>query len=197
MSRSTAIIPLATLALLAVITVWLAALSGDSTRRSDTRNGAPDVVVEQFTARRLDDRGEVRFSLRAARLAHFGEDDSSELQQAEAIAYSAGGKYPPVNARAPMGRLVRPVGGEDLVLLSGEVRVQSDASARLPALQLTTPSLSIWPDRGQARADQGVKVVAGRDVMTAQSMELDANVRKMLLKDVSATLALVKPARSQ
>lgn len=186
--RFSILTPLVALALLAAMTFWLAqGLAPGKSRGADTLEHVPDVMVENFSARKLNIDGDVQFAVQAARLTHFADDDSSALSDIRVTAFHP--QRPPISANAPKGGLVRLASGEDEVRLTGGVTVESKAFGRVPALCLSTPSMIIYPDRGLAKSDTGVKLTSGQGEARAKSIDMDANSRRLSMTDFSATLS--------
>ncbi len=133
--------------------------------------------MENFTAQALGETGEVQYTVKAARLAHFPDDDSSAM---ETVVFTALHRnLPPVVAIAPRGRLTA---GVDEVIMEGGVLVTSERSEKYPPLKLSTPSLNIFPDKSLLRASEGVHVDGATNQLTAKKMELNSLTRRVLLE---------------
>ena len=176
--RSLPALPLAVLIILAALTYWLnqfvqlSAARGDGNKRHD-----PDLIVESFTAQALGETGELQYTVKAAKLAHFPDDDSSAM---ETVVFTAlHPSLPPVVAIAPRGRLRA---GVDEVIMEGGVLVTSERSEKYPPLKLATPSINIFPEKNLVRASEGVRVDSPTSQLTAKKMELNSLTRRVLLE---------------
>jgi len=80
MIRPTGWLPLAALALLVALTVWLNQLIQAPAARPDgsTRHD-PDLIVEYFDAQKLAENGTVQYTLAAKKMVHYPDDDSALL----------------------------------------------------------------------------------------------------------------------
>ena len=176
--RSLPALPLAVLIILAALTYWLnqfvqlSAARGDGNKRHD-----PDLIVESFTAQALGETGELQYTVKAAKLAHFPDDDSSAM---ETVVFTAlHPSLPPVVAIAPRGRLRA---GVDEVIMEGGVLVTSERSEKYPPLKLATPSINIFPEKNLVLASEGVRVDSPTSQLTAKKMELNSLTRRVLLE---------------
>lgn len=176
--RSLPFLPLAVLVILAALTFWLNQFVQLSTGRADgNKRHDPDLIVENFTAQALGETGEVQYTVKAARLAHFPDDDSSTM---ETVVFTAlHPNLPPVVAIAPRGRLVA---GATEVIMEGGVLVTSEKSEKLPPLKLAAPSINIFPDKNLVRASEGVRVDGPTSQLTAKKMELNSLTRRVVLE---------------
>lgn len=181
--RSLPTLPLAVLALLAALTFWLNQFVQVPDARADgSKRHDPDLVVENFTAQALGATGEVQYTVKAAKMSHFPDDDSSLL---ETVVFTAlHPDLPPIIAQAPRGRLVA---GADEVIMEGGVLVTSEKTEKYEALKLTTPVLNVFPEKNLARSTVGVRLDSASGQLTASKMELNSLTRSYRLERVRAT----------
>ena len=142
----------------------------------------PDLVVESFTAKALNLAGEVQYTVKADRMLHFPDDDSSLL---EAVVFTAlNPDRPPIVAKAPRGRLLA---GGDEVIMEGGVVVTSEQTEKYQPLRLSTPALNLFPDRNLARSTDGVRLDSPTGQLTANKLELNSLTRQIRLEHGRAT----------
>ena len=152
-------------------------MRNDGNKRHD-----PDLVVENFTAQALGPTGEVQYTVKATKMSHFPDDDSSLL---ETVIFTAlHPNLPPIVAVAPRGRLVA---GADEVIMEGGVLVTSEKTEKHAPLKLTTPALSIFPEKNIARATEGVQLESPTGKISANRMELNSLTRRVRLEQGRAT----------
>ena len=182
-ARSLPALPLAVLVSLVALTFWLNQFVKVPGARADgNKRHDPDLMVENFTAQSLGPTGEVQYTVRAAKMSHFPDDDSSLL---ETVVFTAlHPALPPVVAQAPRGRLLA---GADEVIMEGGVLVTSEKSEKYQPLTLTTPSLTIFPEKNLARSSDGVRLDSPTGMLTANKMELNSLTRRILLERGRAT----------
>lgn len=131
-------IALALLAL-AVLSWWLPMrLAGNGPAPDTEARHEPDYIIENFTAIAMDAIGWRKHELRAARLEHFPDDDTVELDKPYLIQYVPDG--PPTHTRADHGTAT-PDGKE--ILMQGNVRVTRGSGAGQPAGEVTTQEMRV------------------------------------------------------
>ncbi|HUP96617.1 MAG TPA: LPS export ABC transporter periplasmic protein LptC [Usitatibacter sp.] len=187
MVRPTSWLPLAVLALLVGLTLWLNALVQPTGRADGTLRHDPDVIVENFNARKLDENGRVLYTLAARKMVHYPDDDSAILESVTLEAFEP--RQPKMTVTADLGRLEQ---GGDRVWIESNVVVVREADARNERAQLNTDKLLVLPDVGVARTDSEVVLQSASTHAVAQGMELDNRARTMKLDQVRATY---KPRR--
>ena len=176
-------LPFSVLLTLVALTFWLNQfVQAPSARASGNTRHDPDLVVENFTAQALGITGEVQYTVKAAKMLHFPDDDSSLLETVVFTALQAA--MPPVVAQAPRGRLVA---GADEVIMEGGVIVTSEKTDKYQPFKLSTPVLNIFPDKNLARSTEGVQVEIPGGQLTARKMEFNSLTRRMVLERGLAT----------
>ena len=188
MFRPTSWLPLAVLALLVGLTLWLNALVQAPAARADgSLRHDPDLMVEKFSARKLDETGRVLYTLAARKMVHYPDDDSALLESVTVEAFEP--RQPKLTATADHGRLEQ---GGDRVLIEGNVLVVREADAKNEQARLTTDKLLVLPDAGIARTESDVVLESASGRAHAKGMELDNRARTVRLDQVRATY---KPKR--
>jgi lipopolysaccharide export system protein LptC len=181
-------LPLAALALLVGLTLWLNQLvqpqgaRGDGSKRHD-----PDLMVENFNARKLDEAGLVRYTLVARKMVHYPDDDSALLEAVRLEAFEP--RQPKMTITADHGRLEQ---GGDRVWIEGNVVVVREADAKLGASRVTTEKMLVLPDEGIARSEAEVRMDGPDGVARAAGLVLNNKTRTLELQRVQAT---IKPKR--
>jgi lipopolysaccharide export system protein LptC len=189
MVRPTSWLPLGVLGLLVGLTLWLNALVQAPPARADgsTRHD-PDVVVENFNARKLDPKGEVLYTLAARKMVHYPDDDSALLESVTVEAFEP--RQPKLTATADNGRLEQ---GGDRVLIEGNVVVVREADEKNELTRLTTDKLLVLPDEGIARTSSDILLESASTRAHAKGMELNNRTRTMRLDQVRASIQPKRP----
>jgi len=183
MVRPTSWLPLAVLALLVGLTMWLNALvQPQAPRASGALRHDPDLMVENFNARKLDEKGQVLYTLVARKMVHYPDDDSALLEAVTLEAFEP--RQPKMTATADHGRLEE---GGDRVWVEGNVVIVREADAKNERARLTTDKLLVLPDDGIARTSSEVRLESPSGRALAQGMELDNKARTLRLDQVRAT----------
>jgi len=159
-----------------------AAPRGDGSMRHD-----PDVMVENFSARKLGVDGLVLYTLAARKMVHYPDDDSALLESLMLEAFEP--RQPKMTITAQNGRLEQ---GGDRVFFEGNVVVLRDADLKSEATRLTTERILVLPDEGIARGSSAVTVESATNRAEATSFELNNRTRTLSLEKVRATF---KPPR--
>ena len=138
---------------------------------------------ENLIASRTGPGGLLRHTLRARRMTHFLDDDTSQLDEPDLVHFTETGLQ--VTARADRAQLSG--GGED-IQMSGNVRLTRAAVGNQSELVLLTETLLVTPDRNFARTDAPVVIRNGTSRTDAVGLEFDYNTRQLeLLRDVRTT----------
>jgi lipopolysaccharide export system protein LptC len=184
MIRPTGWLPLAALALLVALTLWLNQLIQAPAARPDgsTRHD-PDLIVENFDAQKLAEDGTVQYTLTAKKMVHYPDDDSALLDSVKLEAYEPG--QPKMTMTADRGRLEQK--GER-VLAEGNVVVVREADPKTEKTRITTDRLLVLPDDGIARTREPVTMESASSRATATGMELNNQARTLDLDNVRATI---------
>ena len=183
MVRPTSWLPLAVLALLVGLTLWLNQLVQAPAARADGKQRHdPDLMVEKFNARKLGEDGRVLYTLAAKKMVHYPDDDSALLESLTLESFEP--KQPRMTITADNGRLEQ---GGDRVLIEGNVVVVREADARNGPVRLTTDKLLVLPDTGIARTTSEVKMESPTGRALAAGLELDNKARTLKLDRVRAT----------
>lgn len=176
------LLPVALLALLAALTVWLRQTVEENTPPPPA---APthdvDATAENFTIRRYDETGRIKYRLTAPQLRHFADDDSSQVDSPVLVGYREGRVAATVSAdKADVASK-----GETVVLREN-VRIVRPPMAGRPETVARMPNLTVQPDEGTARTDSPVEVVQGASWTTGVGMTYD---------DTTSTLVLLSQVR--
>ena len=182
--RPTTWLPLAALALLVGLTLWLNQLvqpqgsRGDASKRHD-----PDLMVQNFSARKFDEQGAVRYTLVARKMVHYPDDDSAHLDTVKLEAFEP--KQPKMTITADRGLLEQ---GGDRVWIEGNVVLVRDADASMGPARLTTEKMLVVPDEGIARSAAPVHMESPEGVSNAAGLVLNNKTRTLQLDRVQLTM---------
>ena len=185
--RPTSWLPLAALGLLVGLTLWLDQLVQPSVARADgSKRHDPDLVVENFNARKFGVGGAVQYTLVARKMVHYPDDDSALLESLTLEAFEP--RQPKMTITAQNGRLEQ---GGDRVWIEGDVVVVREADEKNESARLTTQKLLVLPDEGIARGPGDVALESASGRANAAAFELNNRTRVLTLDRVRATY---KPA---
>lgn len=183
MIRPSSWLPLGLLAMLVALTWWLDQLVQPQGRRSDAaRRHDPDLIVENFSARKYGEDGRTLYTLAARKMVHYPDDDSALLDRIGFEAYEP--RQPKVTIASDRGRLLE---GGDKVWFEGNVVVVREADGKYEASKLTTDELLVLPDTGVARTSSPVLLENPSARVEASGLELNNQARTLKLDGVHAT----------
>jgi lipopolysaccharide export system protein LptC len=121
--------------------------------------------------------------LTAQTMTHYPVEDSSRLEQVVLTTTTPG--QPKLVARSPVGRLIS---GGDEVVMEGGVVVDSAAFGSSPSMRLSTPRLTVLPEKNTATSREGVLVESSQGVMNASGFELNNKTKTLRMENMRATL---------
>lgn len=188
----TAAAPLLLIGMLAALTFWLDRLAEGPARDvvGPSRHD-PDYIVEKFSGVRLGPAGSAVYTLSAARMVHYPDDDTTLLTDPKFISY--GTTQSPVTISA--SEAVVSASGEH-VYFQDDVRVTRAAYADYSELVMRTTFLHVVPEQLLAVTDRAVTVTDAAGTVTAEGFELNGETRVIkLLSKVRGIYDLGKEQR--
>lgn len=136
----------------------------------------PDYIMENFTSTVLDEHGALKYRLRAERLAHFPDNDSTEIEQPVILIYRDDQQVWNIASERGIAR----EGGKE-VLLAGAVDIRRLESSREGPLQVYTRDLTIVPDRDIGETDQPVTITNDQGKTRAVGMRIHIKEERLEL----------------
>lgn len=166
-------LPVLLLALLAGLTYWL-----DQAVRSPAALAAdgrllhhPDFTVESLLATRMDKSGRIRDTLRAAKMVHYPDDDSTALDQPRYVNLAHSTPLSITSATA----LVTSNAGN--IYFRGNVIAKRAAAPGGTSLTVNTEYLHVLPDDNIAKTDRHVTITDANMKIEAAGMVLNSESR--------------------
>ena len=174
------------LVLFAGLTLWLDRVVQPAGPRLDgsTRH-EPDYIVENFNAVKLNLSGQPHFTLAAAKMTHFPDDLTTELERPHFIGFNP--KGPPFHMYAQRGTITE---DGDHAYFHDNVRVVREAYGKDSELTLNTSYLHIIPEESLAETDKPVVIKDAHTHITAVGLKLNKDKHEFkLLSRVKARYA--------
>lgn len=182
--KLTTVLPLILVGMLVAFTFWLdrlaqpVVLGTGSASRHD-----PDYMVDGFSAIRMNESGAASYTLSAAKMVHYPDDDTTLLTTPRFV--SLGSAKAPVTITA--SQAVVSTNGEH-VYFQDDVRVTRAAFGNSSELMMRTAFLHVIPDDSLARTDRAVTITDAATTVTAVGLELNSETRVFkLLSNVRGT----------
>ncbi len=164
--RSQTLFPLGVLTLLAALTFWLQyAIQPPEAARDGKNRHDPDFIIQNFTLKRFDQKGELQHTLTAEKMVHFPDDDSTVVTHPYVIFT---GREEPTRVRA--NQALVSADGEEVVLV-GDVLVTREGSAQREEMSLATSVLTVYPDDEISRTTAPVTLRRGKSVVNGVGLE--------------------------
>ena len=186
-----AILPLAIMLLLAMLTLWLdrtVELTVESPARVLTHE--PDYLIDKFNLQRLDANGEPRYRLSAASMVHFPDDDTSHLTQPRLIQSQTS----KTETRVTAVRGLVSADGREVKLYDDVELFKAGAASNAPGgrtddIRVRTAYLRVIPDDDKADTTARVTIEQGASVLNGTGMTYDNRYRRFaLLSAVRGTM---------
>lgn len=119
------------------------------TREEARPSDRPDLIMEQLSMTAMDERGQPKRRLEAARMAHFPESASHRLEQPYLIMYQE--NQEPWHVQSEQGIITED--GDEIMLL-GAVQIWRTANGEQPELEIETRDLRVLPEEDFGETDQ-------------------------------------------
>lgn len=182
--------PLTLILTLAALTAWLRHAAevpegGDGRHRHD-----PDYIVDGARITRLDALGNLRYTMRAERIVHFPDDDSTEITRPHLVYLND--RRPPTTMAAQRAHVSA---DGAIVRLDDKVEVRREASKQRAELLARMDRLTVYPDEERATTDAAVEITEGASWLRGTGMDFDNNAQLFVLK--SAVTGKFEPRRSR
>ena len=170
--------PVLLMAALAALTFWLdRVVQPPAGPRPEAPASDPDYFVDGLSAMRMDSEGRVKHTLRAQKMTHYPENDTTILVEPRFVTYAEGRS--PVTVTSRHARLS---GNGDNVYFEDGVRVVRAPYANRTELVLETNFLHLIPDANIAKTDQPVTIRDATGVVSASGLELNSETRILKLQ---------------
>ena len=191
--RYSAWFPVLLLAALAAVTVWLDREVQPPEQGIDgkTRHD-PDYIVENFSATRIGPDGRPQHTLRAKRMAHYPDDDSTHLEAPKLTTFRAARETITVTAKTAL----LSSNGEHAYLQDDVRLVRSAREGSGGELVVETTWLHVIPDQHIAQTDRAVRIADANMLITAIGLELNSEKKVLkLFSNVRGRYEKNRPAR--
>lgn len=175
--RLTAIFPFLLLAALAALTFWLDQVVQPPPRGSDGKSRHdPDYIVDNLSALSTNEAGNAAYTLFAARMVHYPDDDTTLLTRPRLISYRS--VQAPVTITA--NEALVSSNGEN-VYFKNDVKVTRAAYGDHSEMVMLTTYLHVIPDDNIAKTDRPVTITDASTVVNAIGLELNSETRVLKL----------------
>ena len=173
-----ALFPIVLLGSLAGLTSWLRYASQLPEIRNDGKHRHdPDYIVTNATIRKIDQTGKLQYTLKAADIRHYPDDDTTDLVTPNLVYLSA--KSPTVTLTANTGHVSQ---NNERVDLKDDVRIHRAATKKDEAMIGTTSELTIFPDEEKAFTKAPVLMTQGQSWVKGIGLQMDNRAQTYILE---------------
>ena len=170
--------PVVVLLVLAGLSFWLQS----TVDRGDTKNDGkfrhdPDAMAENFTVRRFDQGGQIKYRLTAPYLVHYPDDDTSEVKSPTLTSYRADGSHVVVT-----GDNAKVTAKGETIFLWDNVSVTRAATPDRQEMVARMPDLTAQPDAGIAFTGSPVEITQGQSWIKGIGIHIDNNNSTLVLQ---------------
>ena len=184
--------PLLLAGMLAAFTFWLDRLAqGPANDRLGPSRHDPDYIVEKLAAVRMGESGSVDYSLSAAKMVHYPDDDTTLLTSPKFISYTS--SKATVTITSSEG--VVSSKGEH-VYFQDDVRVTRAPQEGSGELLMRTDFLHVAPDYHIAKTDRSVTLSDDTNTSTVTAVGLEMNSETRVIKLLSNVRGRYDPGSS-
>ena len=177
-SLASNLFPLLLMLALAAASLWLErAVQAPEYDKSGKTRHDPDFIAEGFGVTKLGSSGKPEYTLSAARMLHYPDDESTSVEAPRLVQRNEGAS--PVVIRADRGVISK--NGEE-ARFYGNVSVVREAGRGQNELRVQTEYLQIVPDRDSASTDQAVVITEGKSRLSGVGMEFNNKTRQFALQ---------------
>lgn len=173
--------PLAIFAALAALSLWLRhAIELPEAGRDGKGRHDPDYIIHDFRTIKLSPAGGPHHTLRASKLTHYPDDDSTAVERPQLTSLPAGkGGGATVTMQANAARVS--ADGAQVVLL-GDVQLERSPLADRALLRAEMDSLTVYPDAEKATTEAAVRISEGASRLNGTGMDVDQKAQTFVLR---------------
>jgi lipopolysaccharide export system protein LptC len=177
---SSALFPLSLLLTLTLLTFWLRyATEMDAPRRDGKYRHDPDYILSDTVVRKLDPNGRLKYTLHAADIRHYPDDDTTDLAMPRLIHQNRESGKPPLTVSARRGHLSN---DNDQVDLYGDVRIHRPPFGKREEITVATPDLTVFPDDEIAFTKSPVVIAQGKSWVKGVGMRIDQRAQTYVIE---------------
>lgn len=173
------------LIIVAIGSAWyMNRLTVTESKNLSTQAVAPDYYLENFTTTSMDIDGKPKNRLQALYMAHYPDDDTSELLSPSMQFFRPGKR--PMTVKSEKGWLTA---DNEVILLQGDVEIYEDDEFGQRTLQVETKNARVLPNQDYAETDEFTTIISGRLTITGTGMRAFLKDSRLeILNDVHTTI---------
>jgi lipopolysaccharide export system protein LptC len=179
------------LVIIAGFSYWaLDKLSEDGATKLSKLAHYPDYYMENFTTLTMNQDGTPKNRLNAVYMAHYPDDNTSELHEPELEIFRQ--DKPPIIVQSEKGWVTS---NNDVILLSGNVYLYQNDDNGVLKLELITEDARVLVDQKYAETDKAATLISKKSTTTSIGMRAYLQEQRMeFLNNVQTTIESSAPA---
>jgi lipopolysaccharide export system protein LptC len=175
-----ALFPLSLLLVLMLLTFWLRyATELDEPNRDGRHRHDPDYILSDIVLRKLDQDGQLEYTLHAAEVRHYPDDDTTDLKSPNLIQHKGEDDKPPVTVSADRGILSN---DNERIDLYDNVRIYQPPFGKDEELIATMDQLTAFPDSETAFTKSPVLITRGKSWVKGIGMQVNNRTRTYVIE---------------
>ena len=175
---SSAVFPIAVLTALTGLTFWLRyATEMPEPNRDGKHRHDPDYTLGNIVLRKLDAEGKLKYTLRAADVQHYPDDDTTDLTKPHVVFQYP--QKPPVTVSADFGHASQ---DNERVDLKDNVWIYRPPSTKDQELTASMPELTVFPDDEKAFTKSPVRLTQGQSWVKGIGMQVNHRLQTYILE---------------
>ena len=188
-----ALFPLTLMIALTALTFWLRqATEMPEIRHDGKHRHETDLIVTDGTLRKIGPSGSLHYTLKAAEIRHYPDDDTNDLIQPSLVYLSA--KGPTLTTTADSGQTRD---DNERVDLFGNVRIHRSATKKDEAMIATTTELTIFPNEETAFTKSPVRITKGQSWATGVGFQMDNRAQTYVFESRARALLESRHAKKK
>jgi lipopolysaccharide export system protein LptC len=175
-----ALFPLSILLVLTLLTFWLRyATELSEPNRDGKHRHDPDYILSDIVLRKLDQDGELKYTLRAVEVRHYPDDDTTDLLRPNLLHQNRQNDKPPVMISADRGHVSN---DNERVDLYDNVRIYRQPFGKYEELTATMDELTAFPDEEKAFTKTPVLITQGTSWVKGVGMKVDNKAQTYVIE---------------
>jgi lipopolysaccharide export system protein LptC len=190
-----ALFPLSLLLVLTLLTFWLRyATELDEPVRDGRHRHDPDYILSDMVLRKLDQDGQLKYTLRAVEVRHYPDDDSTDLVRPDLVRQNREDDEPPLTIRGDRGHVTE---DNERVDLYDNVQIYRPPVGKYEELTADMDELTVFPDDETAFTRSPVLITQGKSWVKGVGMRVDNRKQTYLIESRAVGFMESKYARKK
>jgi lipopolysaccharide export system protein LptC len=175
-----ALFPLSLLLVLTLLTFWLRyATKLDEPARDGRYRHDPDYVLSDVVLRKLDQDGQLEYTLRATEVRHYPDDGATEFVRPELVRQNREDGEPPLTIQGDRARIAD---DNERVDLYDNVRIYRPSAEKYEEFTAVMDALTIFPDDETAFTKSPVLITQGKSWIKGVGLRVNDREQTYLIE---------------